>query len=1068
MSSSTPENSSPQSKKNPLEDEHYCEPLIFQADFILRSQPDTTIIFANEALCLALGCSTKEIVGKKWQDFADLEDLQSILQRLKLLTPEEPNFVAENRDNRADGVIGWTQWINQGIFNEEREIIEIQSVGRDITRLKLIELSLRESEARWRLAVEGAGDGVWDWNPQTNEVHFSLQWKTMLGYEDHEITNNLVEWDSRVHPEDKAQCYEDINKYLRGERSLYQNEHRLLCKDGTYKWILDRGQVVEWDKEGKPIRFIGTHSDISDRKQIELVLQESEAVFHKIALSSPGVIYILVKTPQGFEYFEYISSAVNDIYEVNYNQLLANSNLYFEQIHPEDRENYQKTIEKNILELSPFHHEWRIINPSGKIKWVQAFSRPEKRQNGDIVWYGVLLDITTQMEYQYRLEQLAKHIPGLIYQYRLRSDGTSHFPYASDRIKEIYRVTPEEVKEDAFPVFKTIYPEDLDFVAQSIQESARNLTPWYCEYRVFDAHGEIKWLLGHSTPQKQLDDSIIWHGYITDISDRKKLTEELIEKTEELERFFNTALDLLCIADVDGYFRKVSVLWPQVLGYSLEELHGRKFLDFVHPEDLKATIEVTKQLKEGKDVLNFINRYRKKDGSYIYLEWRSKPNGNFIYASARDITEQIESQKALAQAKEEAEAATKAKSEFLANMSHEIRTPMNGVLGMAQLLSSTNLTEEQKEIVQTIQDSGDALLIIINDILDFSKIESDNLKLEDHPFKIKELIQSVCNLLNKQAQEKRIDLNYFVPSDLPEYLLGDPSRLRQILLNLIGNALKFTDHGKVSIVIAKNEKLTPSLPHSPAKDQEIELIVSIKDTGIGIKGDRLSQLFKPFTQADTSISRKYGGTGLGLAISKSLVELMGGTIWVESFGNLGGNPPQNWIFDPFLTENKSSIFYFTLTLKIFNPRDINITNTPDLSPQENLSFTPLKILLAEDNKVNQKVALLTLKKLGYSADIANNGLEVLAMIETQNYDVILMDIQMPEMDGITTTKIIRQSSQPQPRIIALTANALKEDRNLCLNAGMDDYISKPIAIDDLKQCLYLASYNPKIKNIDIE
>jgi len=391
--------------------------------------------------------------------------------------------------------------------------------------------------------------------------------------------------------------------------------------------------------------------------------------------------------------------------------------------------------------------------------------------------------------------------------------------------------------------------------------------------------------------------------------------------------------------------------------------------------------------------------------------------------------------------------ATKAKSEFLANMSHEIRTPMNGIIGITQIFSMTNLTEEQIDFIHTIRDSGDALLTIINDILDLSKIELGNLQLEERPFVLIDIIKSVCSLLATQANIKNINLEYFIAPNIPLHLLGDGLRLRQILLNLIGNAIKFTNSG--SVYVSVNSKLIANDQKYP----EYQLMISIKDTGIGINSDQLQKLFQPFTQADASISRKYGGTGLGLAISKSLVNLMRGRIWVESLGNIGGTPPDNWIANQN-DHHQGSIFNFTLIAKGILSIDLIPKDAIAISPLEDTnSQLQLKIILAEDNKVNQKVAALTLKKLGYIADIANNGLEVLAMLENKSYDVILMDMQMPEMDGITATKMIRQSDKPQPWIIALTANALEVDRQTCFDAGMNDFITKPIVISELTEAL---------------
>jgi two-component system sensor histidine kinase/response regulator len=671
---------------------------------------------------------------------------------------------------------------------------------------------------------------------------------------------------------------------------------------------------------------------------------------------------------------------------------------------------------------------------------------------------------------------------------------------------------------------------------------------------------------------------------------------------QQLDRFFNLSLDMLCVAGFDGYFKRVNPMWTRVLGHSEAELLSRPFLDFVHPEDRESTVRAAKQLSEGHELISFENRYFHRDGTLRWLLWSVAPypEQQLLYAAALDITERKAAEqtmtryaqdleashtelaqlvKELESAKRRAEEATETKSAFLANMSHEVRTPLNAILGMTTLALKTRLSSEQKDYLTTVQTSAESLLEIVNDILDFSKIEAKRLDLDHAQFDLRETVGDAAKVLALRAGEKGIELAFDVAADVPDALIGDPGRLRQVLLNVLGNAVKFTSRGEVVLTITLDAETS----------SRATLHFSVRDTGIGIAPEVQEEIFQAFTQADNSTTRRYGGTGLGLAIARKLVELMGGRLWVESAIGKGSTFHFTAVFDrgqsssgvqgveglsaldglrvlvvddnstnrrileemlaswhmqPATVSDSASALValrrppggerfhivitdcqmpdvdgFTLARRIKadhalretpivmltsmgHPEDVTRSrkvgiaavlakpvkhsdlletlasivgvstrgSAPDSADKfgslgmpldkgrSGVSKRPLRllrVLVAEDNRVNRKLVTTLLRKRGHQVQAVDNGrkaVDALAGSAGARIDVVLMDVQMPEMGGLEATGAIRASEAGTSRhvpIIALTAHAMQGDRQRCLDAGMDGYLAKPIDVNEL-------------------
>ena len=503
------------------------------------------------------------------------------------------------------------------------------------------------------------------------------------------------------------------------------------------------------------------------------------------------------------------------------------------------------------------------------------------------------------------------------------------------------------------------------------------------------------------------------------------------DAVRNLTTFFEVSLDMLCVRDMDRKFVKVNQAWETALGYSVEELEGASMLDLIHPDDVADSQGHMERLQVEEEVWGFINRYRHKDGGHRHLEWRARRVGDLVFGVARDVTERLAIEAEMAAARHAAEAANRAKSDFLANMSHEIRTPLNGVIGIVAALSQTDLTAAQREMVDLIESSGVTLERLVSDVLDVSKIEAGRLEIEMAAFDLRAELDGVLDVFRVKAEEKALGFPVEHGDGARGEFLGDGVRIKQVLANLLSNAIKFTSHGQVRVRLDVTEPVQPGLP--------CMLVLEVEDSGVGFDAAFADQLFQRFSQEDATITRRFGGTGLGLSITRALVEMMGGEISAQS------KPGQGSRFRVELPLAR------TCSLADYDAGQAE-ARTRVAAPRPDPMAGPLanlRLLLAEDHPVNRRVVQLILAPFGMVLTTVENGAQAVDAFRAEAFDLVLMDMQMPVMDGLAATRAIRRHEKaspgrPRTPIVMLSANAMRQHRVEAEAAGADLHLSKPV------------------------
>jgi len=609
-------------------------------------------------------------------------------------------------------------------------------------------------------------------------------------------------------------------------------------------------------------------------------------------------------------------------------------------------------------------------------------------------------------------------------------DFTTGKTYFSRNEFDLLGYTIEELADTAALWWSRIHEDDKWIVEENDRRYREGTLESHSEeYRMYHRDGTVKWILDRGIVVERgpngLPAKLI--GTHADITFLREMDEKRLKSEKRYRDLFNYCQALICTHDLSGKIITVNPAILEALDYSEHEMVGKNIADFVPAETkvLFGSQYLDEIIKNGRarGVFIVIN----KSGRRMYLLYQNykmeEPGIDpYIIGFSQDITERILAEQELLLTKKLTEQASRAKETFLANMSHEIRTPMNGIIGIAGLLAKTSLDTQQRDYLKMVQDSAQNLLVIVNDILDLEKIEAGKVELEEIPFSISEKIAAVVQSFNFKAEEKGLKLSY--TDHLPAHLRvkGDPYRLVQVVNNFLSNALKFTEQGMVHITVQVKFD----------KEEWLAVEFAIEDSGIGISKDKLDIIFNPFVQANTDTTRKYGGTGLGLSICKNLIEMQGGELWVES------------------EENKGAVFRFIVPY-----RRIELEAPAGIQPPATYNFKSLgarKVLVAEDVELNQLLVRHIMQSWGFEVTITDNGKKAVQALEQEDFDLILMDIQMPEMDGIEATHSIRHMKDARKAaipIVALTANALKGDSEKYLVAGMNDYLSKPFTEEQL-------------------
>ncbi|WP_338669478.1 PAS domain-containing hybrid sensor histidine kinase/response regulator [Pseudodesulfovibrio methanolicus] len=994
------------------------------------------VVFANRHLLELTGRTLGEVLGKDWFDIFLPEDERGRVREMFRNTlaggGASQHTCHTNEIVTRDGARRTVSWFNVLGLDSAGAVQGVTCLGLDLTAQEEARKALLVGEERLKLALDAANDSVWDLNCGTKEVFVSPQLNTLLGYPRDSIPGIYRTWTDLVHPDDKG----GLETALWGaaeRRDAFEAEIRIKAFDGNWKWVLIRGKAAESGEDREPVRMVGTLQDIHARKTAEEELRRAKMaadlansalkvnMAHLRTLMETMPELVWVKDAGGV--FLFCNHRFERLYGASEGEIVGRTDFDFVDA---DLAEFFRAHDRSAMETGrPCINEEQVTyRDDGHVEYLETIKTPLYDSDGKLIGVlGVSRDITERKrildelkESELRFKLLHNASFGGIF---IHDNGI--LLDCNQGLSDITGYTQEEL----------IGMDGLKLVAESVRDEVADNVRKGLE-RPYETVGLRK--DGGEYPLRVAAKSIPYKGRMVrtvefqDITDRKR-AEDKLRDSERRHRviFENSPLGMIRFSR-DGRILDCNDRFVEMMGSTREALIGFQILHGTN-RNMRRSLEIAIAGQPS----SYEDYYASQTGSreaYLHVQFNPVDPGNApteVIATLEDFSELKLDQDALREAKEQAEAFSRSKTEFLTNMSHEIRTPLNGIMGMLQLMQSTGLSAEQTEYTGAALQSTKRLLNLLTDILDLSRVEAGKLVMRNAPFDLVETCEQVCDLFKLTSTQSGVSLTCELGENVPRRVVGDTVRLQQVLTNLLGNAFKFTASGR----IVMSAHRLPDTTHGGYR-----ILFTVSDTGVGIPDGMVDVLFDAFTQVSQGYTRQHQGAGLGLSICRNLVGLMGGGMAIESEEGVG------------------TTLYVSLP---FGAGDETAPAVQGAGTLGRAGVRPLSILLAEDERVNSLVMRRILEKCGHSVVTVENGEQVLKALRTTPFDVILMDIQMPVMDGVETARAIRAGEAGEAvvkiPIVAVTAYAMVGDREKFFAAGMDRYVVKPIEMAKLEQAL---------------